>query len=166
MIRCAKISEIPQILTIAKACASHMIEKGIFQWNDEYPSREAFAKDIQRNELYVLEENGEIIGTIVASTRMDAEYVPVVWLTPNTNNIYIHRLSVHPDYQGKGHAQKLMDFVENYAIENGFDSLRLDTFSQNSRNQRFYEARGYRKLDDIYYPKQSPYPFHCYELVL
>ena len=166
MIRCAKISEIPHILTIAQACASHMIEKGIFQWNDEYPSKEAFANDIERNELYVLEKNSEIIGTIVVSTLMDAEYVPVTWLTPNNNNLYIHRLAVHPDFQGKGYAQKLMDFAETYGLKNGFDSIRLDTFSGNDRNQRFYEARGYRKLDDIYYPKQSQYPFHCYELVL
>jgi len=143
-----------------------MIEKGIFQWNDEYPSKEAFANDIERNELYVLEKNSEIIGTIVVSTLMDAEYVPVTWLTPNNNNLYIHRLAVHPDFQGKGYAQKLMDFAETYGLKNGFDSIRLDTFSGNDRNQRFYEARGYRKLDDIYYPKQSQYPFHCYELVL
>lgn len=166
MIRRAKISEIPDILTITKACALHMIQNGILQWNEHYPSESAFQNDIERGELYVLEIEGQIIGSIVISTFMDAEYYPIKWLTPNENNVYIHRLSILPRHQGQGYAQKLMDFAENYARENGYASVRLDTFSQNKRNQRFYEKRGYRKLEDIFFPKQSEHPFHCYELIL
>ncbi|WP_396591315.1 GNAT family N-acetyltransferase [Allomuricauda sp. R78024] len=166
MIRHAKISEIKDILNITKACAIKMSSNGIFQWNDNYPSESAFLNDLERNELYVKESNGKVIGTIVISTYMDEEYVPIQWLTPNGNSIYIHRLGVDPIYQGKGYAQELMDFGEAYSKSNGFVSVRLDTFSQNKRNQRFYEQRGYQKLDDIFFPKQSVHPFHCYELVL
>lgn len=166
MIRHAKISEIADILTITKACAEHMIHNGIQQWNENYPTQEAFENDIRKKELYVKENDGDIIGTIVISTFMDAEYKPIEWLTRNENNIYIHRLAVHPEKQGKGIARELMDFAEQYARKNGFVSIRLDTFSQNKRNQKFYEARGYRRLSDIYFPKQSEHPFHCYELVL
>nr|WP_321415533.1 GNAT family N-acetyltransferase [uncultured Allomuricauda sp.] len=166
MIRRAKISEIPDILTITLACAKKMQANGIFQWNEHYPSKEAFLKDMEREELFVIEENNIVQGTIVISTLMDEEYEPIEWLTPNGNSTYIHRLSVHPDLQGKGLAQKMMDFAENYSKENRFVSVRLDTFSQNKRNQRFYEQRGYQKLGDIHFPKQSNHPFHCYELVL
>ena len=166
MIRRAKIPEIPDILNITKACAVFMIDKGIYQWNEEYPSPEAFEKDIERKELFVLEKVAKVIGTVVISTLMDDEYVPVKWLTPNSDNVYIHRLSVDPKFQGKGYAKQLMDFAENFARENGFISIRLDTFSQNKRNQKFYETRGYKQLEDIAYPKQSEHPFHCYELVL
>ena len=166
MIRRAKISEIPDILTITQACAKKMQENGIFQWNEHYPSKEAFQKDIDRGELFVMEEKNTVQGTIVISTVMDEEYKPIQWLTPNGNSVYIHRLSVHPNLQGKGLAQQMMDFAENHAREHRFVSVRLDTFSQNKRNQRFYEQRGYQKLGDIYFPKQSMHPFHCYELVL
>ncbi|MEL6916616.1 MAG: GNAT family N-acetyltransferase [Bacteroidota bacterium] len=166
MIRHAKISEINDILDLTKACAAYMIEKDIYQWNEHYPSKEAFEKDMKRNELYVLVNDGKIQGIIVISTLMDEEYVPIEWLTPNTNNIYIHRLAIHPKYQGKGYAQKLMDYAEAYAKENKLTSVRLDTFSQNKRNQKFYERRGYQRLGDIFFPKQSKHPFHCYELVL
>lgn len=165
MIRRAKLSEIPDILQLAKACAIAMQQKGIYQWNEHYPSQKAFEKDIANKELYVLEMGVKIIGIVVVSTYMDEEYVPIKWLTPNKNNIYIHRLAVDPKQQGKGYAQKLMDFAEAYAQENNFVSVRLDTFSQNKRNQKFYETRGYQRLGDIYFPKQSTHPFHCYELV-
>ena len=166
MIRRAKISEIPEILVMTSACAEHMISMGIYQWNHHYPSAEAFKKDVERNELYVLEVKGKISGSIVISTQIDAEYQSVQWLTKNENNYYIHRLGIHPKCQGKGYAQKLMDFAESMAKENNMTSIRLDTFSQNKRNQKFYETRGYQRLEDIFYPKQSTFPFHCYELVL
>ncbi len=165
MIRRAKISEISEILNLTRACAVNMINKGIYQWNEHYPSKKAFENDIERSELYVLENNHEIIGTMVITTLMDEEYIPIQWLTPNNRNVYIHRLSVHPNQQGKGFAQKMMDFAEDYAKKNNFVSVRLDTFSQNKRNQKFYETRGYHRLGDIYFPKQSNHPFHCYEMV-
>lgn len=166
MIRRAKISEIPDILNLTSACAEAMIEKGIYQWNEHYPSRSAFEKDIQEKSLYVQLIDGQIVGTVVISNQMDQEYVPVSWLSPNHNNIYIHRLAVLPEHQGKGYAQRMMDFAERYAKKKGYTSVRLDTFSQNRRNQVFYETRGYQRLGDIYFPKQSEHPFHCYELLL
>ena len=166
MIRSAKIPEIPDILRLTRACAKMMEKKGIYQWNEHYPNSAFFERDIQREELFVMEIEGQLIGSIVISTFMDEEYLPVEWLTPNRNNIYIHRLAVHPDRQGKGYAQRLMAFAEDRAKERGAVSIRLDTFSQNPRNQRFYEARGYQKLGDIFFPEQSGHPFHCYELVL
>ncbi|CAM4138243.1 GNAT family N-acetyltransferase [Zobellia roscoffensis] len=166
MISLAKLTDIPELLMVTKACATAMINQGIYQWNENYPSKQAFESDIERDELYILEEDNEIIGSIVLSTLMDEEYVPIDWLTPSDRNIYIHRLAVHPGFQGKGYAQNMMTFAENYARENNFVSVRLDTFSQNKRNQRFYEARGFQRLGDIFFPKQSEHPFHCYELVL
>jgi ribosomal protein S18 acetylase RimI-like enzyme len=166
MIRVAKISEIDDILTITKACAKKMSDRGIFQWNEHYPSKIVFENDIKRNELFVFEEHAKIIGTIIISAFMDDEYKSVTWLASKYNAIYIHRLAVHPDFQGKGCARKLMDFAENYARENNFSSVRLDTFSQNTRNQQFYTQRGYQKLEAIYFPKQSEHPFYCYELLV
>ncbi len=166
MIRLGKKEDIDQILEITTACATHMIDKGIHQWNSEYPSKTAFLKDLDRKELYVFEKNNIIIGTIVLSTFMDDEYLPILWLTSNHQNIYIHRLAIHPEFQGQGLAQQLMNFAEQYALKNKFNSVRLDTFSQNARNNTFYEKRGYQRLGDIYFPKQSKHPFHCYELVL
>ncbi|MEM6719859.1 MAG: GNAT family N-acetyltransferase [Bacteroidota bacterium] len=165
-IRKATSEDIDALLTITKACAKFMIEKKIFQWNENYPNRAAFEHDVARGELYVLLEADEIIGCVVISTLMDEEYKTVKWLTPDDMNMYIHRLAVHPKAQGKGYAQFLMQFAEEYAIENNYRSIRLDTFSRNPRNQKFYELRGYKKLEDIYFPKQSVYPFHCYERIL
>jgi ribosomal protein S18 acetylase RimI-like enzyme len=166
MIRKGASTDIDNIIRLTKACAVDMISKNIFQWNEFYPSKEAFLKDVKRDELYILELENNIIGCVVISTLMDDEYLPISWLSQNDNNIYIHRLAIHPKHQKKGYAKKLMNYAEAYAKENNYVSVRLDTFSQNKRNQKFYESRGYKRLGDIFFPKQSNHPFYCYELIL
>lgn len=166
MIRPIKITEIEDVLAISRLCAKAMQSKGIYQWNEHYPKLVAFENDFKREELYVNIQQDRVIGAVVISNLMDKEYKTVEWLTPNDKNLYIHRLCVHPNFQRKGFAQELMAYAEGYAKKQGYASVRLDTFSQNKRNQVFYEKRGYKKLEDIYYPKQSVHPFPCYELVL
>ena len=165
MIRKGTLPDIDRILVITKACAKNMDDNGIYQWNESYPNRAAFETDVERSELFVFELNRRVIGCVAISSFMDKEYETVKWLTETKNNVYVHRLAVHPACQGKGYARQLMDYAERFAIENNYTSIRLDTFSQNKRNQLFYELRGYKKLGDIYFPKQSEYPFHCYELI-
>jgi GNAT superfamily N-acetyltransferase len=166
MIRKATTADLIYIKSLTEACAVAMQEKGIFQWNEQYPSRERLSIDIEKGELYVLEEKEDLLGIIVLTPEMDEEYVPIEWLTPGGNNLYVHRLATHPSIWGTGYGQKLMDFAENYAAEKKFQSVRLDTFSQNNRNQKFYESRGYRRLGNIFFPKQSEHPFYCYEKIL
>ena len=165
MIRKATKRNIDAILDITRACAKHMISQNILQWNAHYPSRDAFEKDLDRQELFVLETDNTIVSCIVISTLMDNEYIPIHWLTPNSNNMYIHRLAVHPNYQGHGFAKHMMTYAEDYSKKNNYRSVRLDTFSQNKKNQNMYESRGYTKLGQIFFPKQSEHPFYCYELV-
>lgn len=151
---------------ISRLCAVHMQQQGIYQWNDHYPALQNFADDLAKGELYVIDLGGEPLGSISLCMEKDEVYKEVEWLTPDGRQLYPHRLLVHPEHQVKGYARALMDFAEAHAREIGCASVRLDTFSQNLRNIRFYEARGYQRLGDVYFPRQSPHPFHCFELLL
>lgn len=166
VIKKASKKDLDQLLTVVKSCGQNLIEQGIFQWNEEYPKREDLLEDIELQELWKLEDQNKIIGLIVLTENEDAEYQDVKWLTKNQRHLYVHRLAVDPKFQGKGNAQKLMDFAENYALENNYNSIRLDTFSQNNRNLKFYEQRNYTRLESIYFPKQSEFPFYCYEKII
>ena len=167
MIRKANSSDLNTLLEITRSCAKLMESKGIFQWNDSYPSFSAFENDVTNNWLYVNIKEEEIIGCICISNFMDEEYQSVNWLTDNNNNnIYIHRLAINPTHQKMGYAQEMMSFAEGFARKNNYDSIRLDTFSKNVRNQHFYQKRDYKKLGSIFFPNQSKDPFYCYELVL
>ena len=165
-IRRANTEDIDAILSITGACAADMISKGILQWSEKYPNIKAFENDLENNWLYVVVENNKTIGSITITPKMDEVYRSVKWLTVTSNNLYIHRLAIDPIMQSKGYAQQLMSFAENYGRKNNYESIRLDTFSKNTRNQRFYEQRGYVRLENVYFLNQSQDPFYCYELIL
>ncbi|MFT5078703.1 MAG: ribosomal protein S18 acetylase RimI-like enzyme [Planctomycetota bacterium] len=168
MIRKAKPSNIDKIITITRTCAAYMISQNIYQWNEHYPNVLAFENDLARGELYVLLDSASenLMGCITISTLKDSEYDEIDWLTVDGSNYYIHRLAIHPDFQHQGYAKKLMDFAEDFVKNKKASSIRLDTFSLNTRNQQFYKHRGYQQLGSIFFPKQSDAPFYCYELVL
>lgn len=166
MIRKAQVQDIQQIKSITEACAKHMIAQGIYQWNEHYPSLEILTKDIMARNVYLFLRGEEIVGTVMFSLVMDDFYTQVDWLTPDDKQLYVHRLAVHPTYQGQGIARRLMDFGEALAKEKKCRSVRLDTFSQNPRNNRFYQAREYQQVGQVFFSQKSESPFYCYEKVL
>ena len=166
MIRKANPNDLSEIKKLTEACAKALQQQNIFQWNKHYPSREKLQKDIEKQELYVFEQENMITSIIVLTSKMDAVYRNIKWLSKTGNNLYVHRLATHPEYWGKGYARKMMDFAEEFAKNKNFISIRLDTFSENIRNQKFYESRGYTKLGDVYFPHKNEHPFHCYEKLL
>jgi GNAT superfamily N-acetyltransferase len=165
-----KFEDLSRAVEITNSCGIDMQNNGIFQWNLDYPNIDILNTDLDRNELFgcYLSEglNEDLIAIIVLTDVMDDEYLEVDWLSENGNNLYVHRLAVDPMHQNKGVASKLMDFAEEFARSKGYESVRLDTFSLNSKNNFFYKKRLYKKLSDVYFPAQSEHPFHCYELLL
>ena len=165
MIRLAQVSDLDRVLQITRLCTREMESRKVFQWNEHYPDRKSFVRDIRNSELYVYCIKDMVVGCVSICSLMDEVYRKVSWKTNGKNSVYIHRLAVNPKHQKRGIGGKLMDFAEKKSKSDGIDSIRLDTFSQNRVNQNFYEARGYIKLEDIYFPLQSEHPFHCYELL-
>jgi len=165
-IRLAEINDLDGIMKMIHNCANDLISKNIFQWNEKYPNRDIFLTDIEKKNLFIYKNNSGVIGCVALSYDKDIEYNDIKWLTKDDKNLYVHRLAVDPKYQNKGIGKLLMDFAENYARDNKLKSVRLDTFSKNERNNRFYKSRKYTQLDDVYFPNQSEFPFHCYEKIL
>ena len=166
-IRKAESVDLPQVHSLMQSATRKMIAEGIQQWHEDYPNEEILAQDISLGHLFVGEDEHNILGAVVLNEYQDKEYEAIKWLTPNASkNLVVHRLATRAELQGKGIARKMMDFAETYAKEKGYDSIRLDTFSVNKRNQRFYEARGYTKLGAIQLPYKREEPYFCYERTL
>ena len=112
--------------------------------------------------LYILKNNNEIIGAINISKDQEAEYEAVNWQFNEAKVLVIHRLVIHPKSQKRGYAKLLMEFVEKYAKQNNFTSIRLDAYSQNKRVVEFYKRRHYFIRGEIYFPERE-YPFYGME---
>ena len=74
----------------------------------------------------------------------------------------VKRMRVHPDYQGRGYGQRILDELEARARALGYRTLHLDTSILQIPAQRLYEKNGYREvsrgsirqLEVIFYEKQ------------
>ena len=167
MIRLAKLSEMNTIAKMLARCGKHLREQGIDQWDENYPNLSQIEIDIKTETCFICVENETILGCVVLNEIQDEEYFQLNWLTKNdARHLMVHRLGVDPKSQGKGIARALMDFSESYAKTSNYHSIRLDTFSQNQRNQRFYLNRNYIEIGKIFLPYKKDHPYHCYEMIL
>lgn len=132
------------VLLIGKAI-EHMEHQGIRQWDELYPSLDAFLDDINKNALYVAIENDKIIAIYVISQECDEEYHRCEWMNSEENAGIIHRLCVSPDFQNKGIGPKVLSHIEEQAKSMGYLSIRLDAFSENPYALKLYEKNGYEK---------------------
>lgn len=143
ILKTAQPHELDGVVGLCKACVADMLAHGIDQWDEIYPDRPTFERDIRLGEMTVASINGEIVGCIVLNTEQDPEYDEVAWRYRPERVAVIHRLMVRPDYQGKGVARLLIEHAEEAARAQGFLAVRLDAFSQNPVAVPMYQKRGY-----------------------
>jgi len=65
--RIAKISDIDRIMDIIRQAQEYLKEKGVEQWQDNYPNFDVIKDDIEKRKGYVLEKDGKVIATVAVS---------------------------------------------------------------------------------------------------
>lgn len=155
-------SDADEIFGIYRNAKSELERRGLYQWTDHYPTLSIIKNDLDEGVLYKLCIEDEIIGAINISEKQEEAYASVPWQFDDSKVLVIHRLVVDPKYQRQGFAQRLMDFAESFAVENGYSSIRLDAYSQNTAVINFYKKRDYFIRGDIRFSGRE-YPFHCME---
>lgn len=157
----ASKKDLKEIVDICKDCSQNLANNLIDQWDEIYPNEQIFFEDIRNNSLYIASYNPkEIAACIVLNENQDPEYSEVSWKYNSGKNAVIHRLMVHPYYEGKGIARKLVDYIEILAKEKQYNSIRLDVFANNPRAISFYQRLSYQLAGQVNFRKGL---FFCYE---
>ncbi|HYA18202.1 MAG TPA: GNAT family N-acetyltransferase [Bryobacteraceae bacterium] len=156
-------ADLDRVMEIIGLCVRQMREAGSDQWDEIYPSREILAADIAARSLYLLRDAGESIAAIVLNEWQSPEYAALAWRREKP--LVVHRLCVRPDRQKAGVGRLLMDFAETFAAQQGYDSIRLDTYTGNERAAALYDRRGYQIAGYVRFPRRR-LPFVCFELLL
>lgn len=159
-IRLARISELDQLQSLFQRCAVHMIDNGIHQWDENYPVISNIENDILNRHVFNFYLDDLIAGTITINNQESPEYSSINWNYESYQ--VVHRLAVAPEFQGQGIARKLMDFAESRCRDQGYQSIRLDTFTANPRNMKFYQNRNYSLVGHVYFRSLTK-PFACFE---
>ncbi|GGM34240.1 N-acetyltransferase [Paraliobacillus quinghaiensis] len=158
MISKATEKDLGAIMKVVDQVIEVMHAQGSFQWDESYPLVSDYQKDLNRDELYVYEELGAILGACTISNRGHEEYHLINW-SEHDLALTLKRLAVSPNARGKGVADQFIEFAEELAHKKNIPHLNTDTFAENlyaqqlfKRNEfRFVQARIEDEGSELYY---------------
>ena len=149
MIRKATKGDIPAVASIYDKLHTEE-EKGraTIGWiRGVYPTEDTARMALSRDDLFVQEDGGHIVGAaIINQTQVDA-YEGGQWQyeAEAAEVMVLHTLVIDPDTAGRGFGKQFVAFYEDYARKNGCKVLRMDTNSRNARARAMYGRLGYRE---------------------
>ncbi|KAL0480244.1 N-acetyltransferase [Acrasis kona] len=100
-------------------------------------------------------ETDQIVGMVAADIKKDEPKIAE-----------LRRLSCRSDYRGIGVAKLLLDTLEHFCNEMGYEKVYLVTISLNKPAVRFYEKNGFNRIKDSNYtqiPLYIPVSFPTFE---
>lgn len=138
---------------------------GIRQWDWFYPNRFVIGRDIKQETVFGIRDGKRVIGAVVVDRLQSERYASLLWNDWAGEPACIHRLAVHPSYQGQGIGKRLLQFAEQYAQQAGGTSIRLDVYAGNPSAVGMYRRAGYVEIGRIRFPMRKV-PYLCFEKLL
>jgi len=153
IIRLATNEDLKGILEIVQDAVNLLKKNNVNQWQNGYPNRDVFLKDIENETLYVLCDEAIIVGFCNISPLPDPSYKVIYegnWLTDVEEYVVIHRLAVRKEYYHRNCAKILIEFAKEVAIRNNKISIRVDTHQDNMPMNRLLQKMGFIKCGIIH----------------
>lgn len=121
--------------------------KKLNMWNSVYPFCE-FEKDIKNKGMYIIESKNKIVGSFTIDDYDDPECHVINWESNNKKWFYLSRLVILPSEQGKGYAKIAMKFIDDFAIENNYEVIRLTVYEDNKSAIGLYEKLDFVRIEN------------------
>jgi len=114
-------------------------------YNEKYILKTALKeiRKLSKKELYVPENEKEIMGFIASSINLDGK-----------KRAYIDELWLKLKYQKKGIGKELMDFIEDKYKKKGIKKIYLST-KRKAGAFKFYKKLGYKERKDRVFMKKK-----------
>lgn len=74
---------------------------------------------------------------------------PLIWREKDKEtSIYLHRIVVNPNFKGQKQFEKVLQWAKGYSVENGLDTIRMDTWTKNPAIIEFYKKYGFKVVEE------------------
>jgi len=116
-----------------------------------YPTRKTAEAALTRDDLFVMEDNGNIVGTAIINRTQVESYADGKWHydVPDDKVMVLHTLVISPAHTGQGYGKSFVTFYEQYALRHNCPCLRMDTNARNINARALYKKLGYREADIV-----------------
>jgi len=150
--RNAEISDIDKIMNIIKQAQQYLKDKGVDQWQDNYPNFDVIKDDIEKRKGYVLETDGKVVATVAVSYNDEKTYEKIYdgkWITESDYAV-IHRIAVDNNYKGKRLSSLIISEIEKMCLKRNIHSIKIDTHKQNESMKKMLNNNGFKYCGIIY----------------
>lgn len=151
-------NEIAGLFKILCSCGDDMAARhGLRHWSPPFSAvTELVALATERN-LWALEAEGlGTVGMVVTGNTCNVPYLislearqPGLWAQPSAPAIYVAKLAIRPELQGRGLGAGALAAVEAYARAAGACALRLDALRAVPNLPPLYSAAGYTRRGEV-----------------
>ena len=119
--------------------------KNLYDYENFEEFKQKITTDIldKVKDLYILEEDGKIIGEIKVTYKSDMPNQTI-----QNIRVYLYAFRIHKDYQNKGLGQKLLTFVINSLENEGITEFTLGVEDDNEIAKHIYEKFGFTEIID------------------
>jgi len=123
-----------------REAAEVMVSRGVEQWKPEMFSMETILEYFDSRRVFLLTSDGNPAGLF---TLQDSD--PGYWQELNDERyLYLHRLTVRPEYRGFDYGGKMLHYAEAEAVRLGKRGLRLDCVAHLPGLNAYYQRSGFR----------------------
>lgn len=141
-IRKAKTEDLREVLIVLNETTLNLHQKGINQWDYPWMEKE-IKKEIENGSTYVLTNDERVIGTFQIREIDSLSNFPL-----HSSSMYLARIAILPEYQGKKLGSKITSFTCTFAGRLK-KSLYLDCWAGNKKLKEFYTENGFIYLGDF-----------------
>ena len=116
-----------------------------------YPTAETVRAALGRDDLFVAEEGGRIVGAAVINQLQVDVYESGAWefAAPDDKVMVLHTLFIDPAFQHREIGRAFVEFYEKYAVSCGCAALRMDTNEINLGARAMYKKLGFREIGTV-----------------
>ena len=151
-IRLAEKKDIDKIMQIIADARESIGRLGIDQWQYGYPTRDIVKEDIMLDRSFVVEVEGNIVATFALMMNGEPTYKKIycgAWMGDG-EYLALHRIAINSKNRGQGIAEKIIAFLGEYANENNYSSIRVDTHTGNIPMRKMLEKNGFEYCGTIH----------------
>ena len=154
------IEDLDFILELYKSATAYQKERYSSHW--PVFDREMVMNEIKENRQWKMIVDGAVV-CIWATTFSD----PLIWEERNVDpSVYIHRITTHPNFRGRGFVHQIVAWSKMYAIENGKKFIRMDTVGENHQLIQHYTGCGFDFLGLFQLTNTVGLPAHYHHAVV
>lgn len=117
-----------------------------------YPVRATAQEALERDDLFVLEDDGTVYGAAIINKIQADIYSKAHWKhsVADEQVCVLHTLVISPNHTGRGYGKEFIRYYETYALNIGCAELRIDTNEKNTVARKIYTKLGYTKTDIVH----------------